>query len=229
MFIPGRLHNPLASLDDKEWQSILGAHPFWRNTGFSIDDEHKDLAFHILMHEGELADGRHGENVDFGFNAVPLAKTEFLDPNLRAQTWSWQEMHARNFGSGVLTKMGLYVIRAGGTLGFHVDGPVILKGMKTDLSQPKMQRAVLEMQASHRTIMPLRFNPDDQFMICDFRVPLQRGELFEFSNVVPHAYFNRGTEHAVMLVTTYLSEACLPKEVGYIAGTDLPQQVACSV
>jgi hypothetical protein len=167
------------------------------------------------MHEGKVADGNHRAYYEPTFSDVPVQRQAFADTNLCSQVWSWQDMHARNFGSGILTKMGLYVVRAGGNLGFHVDGPVILKGMKVDLSQPEIQRGVLEMQSSHRTILPLRFNADDRFMICGYRVPLQRGEFFELNNAVPHAYFNRGSEHAVMLVTTYLSEAYLPQEVDY--------------
>jgi hypothetical protein len=47
-------------------------------------------------------------------------------------------------------------------------------------------------------------------MICSYRAPVVRGELFEFSNVLPHACFNRGTQHAVLLVTTYLEKARRP-------------------
>jgi hypothetical protein len=112
--------------------------------------------------------------------------------------------------------MGLYVIRAGGTLGFHVDGPIFLRGARADLSQEPIQRGLIEMHASHRTILPLRFNPSDDFWLCGYRAPLKRGELFEFSNVLPHAYFNRGSEHAVLLVTTYLQENLLPVEMTYI-------------
>ena len=33
--------------------------------------------------------------------------------------------------------------------------------------------------------------------------------------MLPHAYFNRGSEHAVLLVTTYLDESLLPQEYTY--------------
>jgi hypothetical protein len=52
-------------------------------------------------------------------------------------------------------------------------------------------------------------------MLRAHRAPMLRGVLFEFSNMLPHAYFNRGPAHAVLLVTTYLQEALLPQEMTY--------------
>jgi hypothetical protein len=215
MYLPTRFYQPLAQVDDAPWQALLARHAFWQAQGTRIDEEHQDIAFHILMHEGEIADALQPSYASFEFDAVPVAPTVFEDAELRDQVRDWADMHQGNYGAGLTTKMGLYVIRAGGTLGFHIDGPVFLKGMRADLSQEMLQRGLVEVQASHRTILPLRFNPDDSFMVCDYRCPLQRGELFEFNNVLPHAYFNRGSQHAVLLVTTYLDEALLPAEFEY--------------
>lgn len=55
MFLPGRLYRPLAQLDDRAWQTLLEAHEFWRAPGYSPDEEHQDIAFHILLSDGELA------------------------------------------------------------------------------------------------------------------------------------------------------------------------------
>lgn len=210
-----RFYQALARVDDQPWQRLLQRHAFWQSPGSRIDAEHQDIAFHILMHEGEIAKELAPSDAAFEFDAVPVPRAAFQDGELTGQALRWADMHAGNYGAGLTIKMGLYVIRAGGTLGFHVDGPVFLKGMRADLSEEHLQRGLIEMQASHRTILPLRFNAQDSFMICNHRAPLARGELFEFNNVLPHAYFNRGDEHAVLLVTTYLEEALLPEEFAY--------------
>jgi hypothetical protein len=216
MYLP-RFYQALAQVDDAPWQSLLRRHAFWQAEGARVDEEHQDIAFHILMHEGDLGDHLQPGDSAFEFDAVPVPPTAFADQALVAQVHDWSAMHAANYGAGLTIKMGLYVIRAGGTLDFHVDGPVFLKGMRADLSAGHLQRGLIEVQASHRTILPLRFNAADSFMVCGHRAPMHRGELFEFNNVLPHAYFNRGDGHAVLLVTTYLEEALLPAEFDYRA------------
>jgi hypothetical protein len=215
MFLPGRLYAPLARVDDDDWQRLLDRHRFWEAAGVRLDAEHEDIAFHILMHEGELAAVSKPSMSSHEFDAVQIPPGVFDDVGLCREVVAWAGMHEGNFGAGVTTKMGLYVIRSGGTLGFHVDGPVFLKGQRADLSDEVVQRGMIEAHASRRTILPLRFNPDDAFMLCAHRAPMLRGELFEFSNMLPHAYFNRGPAHAVLLVTTYLQEALLPQEMTY--------------
>jgi hypothetical protein len=214
MYLASNLYAPLACVDDRPWQELLHRHVFWYGAGVRLDADHQDIAFHILMHEGELARSL-AKTGEFEFDAVRIPAQAFDDPQLCALVEGWAQMHAGNYGPGVTTKMGLYVIDPGGTLGYHVDGPVFLHGMRADLSAEPVQRGLLEAHASHRTIMPLRFNEGDRFMLCGYRAPLRRGELFEFSNVLPHAYFNRGTQHAVLLVTTYLQEDLLPREMTY--------------
>jgi len=223
MYLHNRLYQPLAQIDDTAWQALLERHSFWEDFGVMLDADHQDIAFHILMHEGELAHSKTMADANFEFDAVAISSEVFKDPILCEQIDRWSAMHAANYGTGVTTKMGLYVIRAGGTLGFHVDGPVFLRGARVDLSLEPIQRGLMEAQASHRTILPLRFNPEDDFMLCGYRAPLKRGELFEFSNVLPHAYFNKGTEHTVLLVTTYLQEDLLPAEATYAGAAAIPQ------
>ena len=215
MYLHDSFCKRLARVNDADWQQVLDRYRFWCFDGRRVDDEHEDIAFHILMHEGELAEALMPSHAAFGFDAVPIPTAVFEDSLVSRRVQQWADMHAANYGAGVTIKMGLYVIRAGGTLGFHIDGPVFLKGQRADLSSTDLQRSLVEVQASHRTVLPLRFNAEDRFMICNFRAPLVRGELFEFSNVVPHAYFNRGKEHAVLLVTTYLDEALLPMQYTY--------------
>lgn len=213
MFLPGRLHQVLGQADDEAWQDLLRHHDFWQNPGLRLDAEHDDIAFHILLQEGELARASNAYQASARqFDAVAIPDAVFNDAALEPLVARWAGLHARNFGPGLTVKMGLYVIRAQGTLGFHVDGPVFLRGERVDLSVEPLQRGLLEAQASRRTVLPLRFNDTDRFMVCQWPVPLHRGELFEFSNVLPHAYFNQGPEHAVLLVTTYLVESLLPAE-----------------
>ncbi len=215
MFLPGRLYTPLARVDDDGWQRLLDRHRFWVAPGVRLDAEHEDIAFHILMHEGAVAVALKPSVSSHEFDAVQVPAEVFDDDEVRRGVVAWAAMHEGNYGAGVTTKMGLYLIRSGGTLGFHVDGPVFLRGQRADLSDEVVQRGMIEAHASRRTVLPLRFNPDDAFMLCGHRAPMQRGDLFEFSNMLPHAYFNRGPAHAVLLVTTYLQEALLPQEMTY--------------
>jgi hypothetical protein len=217
MYLPQKLYQPLAQVSDQEWQSLLERHKFWKAEGVRLDEEHQDIAFHILMHEGRLALPAEAQKSESGFefDAVDIPADAFEDEILCDLTHQWANMHAQNFGAGLTVKMGLYVIRSRGTLGFHVDGPIFLKGQRVDLSAPHVQRGIIELQASRRTILPLRFNAEDNFMLCGYPAPLKAGELFEFSNVLPHAYFNRGEQHAVLLVTTYLVDELMPEEMTY--------------
>jgi hypothetical protein len=216
MFIPKRLYRPLAKIEDASWQRLLEAHPFWQAPGSCLDEEHQDIAFHVLYQDGEIAlPSGPVRTSEFEFDSVKVPVTALESPALSQEIHKWANLHANNLGSGQTIKMGWYVVRAGGTLGFHIDGPVFLRGVRADLSEWKIQRAMVETQASRRTVLPLRFNEEDSFMLCSYKAPLRRGELFEFSNVLPHAYFNRGSEHAVLLVTTYLVEDLLPEEFDY--------------
>jgi hypothetical protein len=219
MYLRRNLYRPLACVDDSAWQALLGEHAFWAAPGVRLDEEHQDVAFHILMSDGQLAlpHGAEQAKSQFEFDAVQVPASAFDSAALVRQITDWSNMHANNFGAGQTIKMGWYVIRAGGTLGFHIDGPVFLKGARVDLAGESIQRGLVEVNASRRTILPLRFNAEDAFMLCSYKAPLARGELFEFSNVLPHAYFNRGSDHAVLLVTTYLVEALLPEELSYAA------------
>ena len=213
MFLPGRLHQVLGQVDDEAWQELLARHDFWQRPGLRLDTEHDDIAFHILLQEGQLARAvTWNSRSSHQFDAVAIPDVDLAEPGLEPLVARWAGLHARNFGPGLTVKMGLYVIRAHGTLGFHVDGPVFLRGERVDLSTEPVQRGLLEAQASRRTVLPLRFNNTDRFMVCQWPLSLRAGELFEFSNVLPHAYFNHGPEHAVLLVTTYLVESLLPDQ-----------------
>lgn len=219
MFLHKRMHRSLATVNDSSWQARLDEHPFWQQPGVRLDEDHQDVAFHVLMSEGSLAkrQGDQDKKSPFEFDAVQVPDEAFESAPLVQQIIEWSNMHANNFGAGQTVKMGWYVIRAGGTLGFHVDGPVFLRGMRVDLAEEAVQRGLIEVNASRRTVLPLRFNESDEFMVCSCKLPLKRGELFEFSNVLPHAYFNKGSQHAVLLVTTYLVEDLLPEEYVYAA------------
>src|SRR3954467_8479171 len=114
MYLRNRFYLPLAQVDDGPWQRLLARHAFWQAAGARIDAEHQDLAFHILMHEGTLADDLQPAQAGFEFDAVPAPAESFQDRELVEQVEQWAGMHAGNYGGGLTTKMGLYVIRAGG-------------------------------------------------------------------------------------------------------------------
>jgi len=110
--------------------------------------------------------------------------------------------------------MGLYVIHVGGTLRLHVDGLVFLRGERVDLSS-EWGPARPVGGAGHRTILPLLQRGRYPSCAAAYKAPLRRGKLFESNNILPHAYFNRGPAHAVLLITTYLQEDLLPAEMTY--------------
>jgi hypothetical protein len=200
-------------VDDSGWQQLLERHDFWRRGATTLDEDHASVAFHILYSAGKLASRANGAELasKHEFDAVRVPEEVFADADLAWRAEDWAAMHGQNCGAGYTGKMGIYVIKAGGTLGYHVDGPVFLKGERVDLSGEEVQEGLVALHASRRTILPLRFNAEDEFLVCRRRVPLARGRLFEFSNVLPHAYFNRGPEDAALLVTTYVVDDLIPE------------------
>jgi hypothetical protein len=213
MFLKGSFSHPLARVEDAAWQAVLDRHDFWTRRPFTRDAEHVDIAFHILVSGGKLASKRNGVALrsSHEFDAVQVPEKVFADPAIAKLATRWSKMHEQNCGDGHTLKMGIYVIHAKGTLGYHVDGPVFLKGQRADLSDVGIQRGIVSLHASRRTVLPLRFNRQDRFMVCQQRLPLAHGSLFEFSNVLPHAYFNRGPRDAALLVTTYTVHDMLPR------------------
>jgi hypothetical protein len=213
MFLKGSFFHPLAGVDDAPWQGVLDRHDFWTRRPFTRDAEHVDIAFHILVSGGKIASKKNGVALrsSHEFDAVQVPEKVFADPAIAKLAAQWSKMHEGNCGDGHTLKMGIYVIHAQGTLGYHVDGPVFLKGERADLSHAGIQRGIISLHASRRTVLPLRFNRQDRFMVCQQRLPLARGSLFEFSNVLPHAYFNRGPQDAALLVTTYMVHDMVPQ------------------
>ena len=144
MYLANRLYAALADVDDRPWQELLGRHTFWSQAGVHLDADHQGIAFHILMHEGELARSLKKSADDFEFDVVPIPGEAFDDPHLCQRTVEWSTMHAGNFGAGVTTKMGLYVIHAGGTLGYGWGGPLSLV-MSYGRSVPGVQQLAGEL------------------------------------------------------------------------------------
>jgi len=228
MFLPANFYNELGAVDDTAWQGILDRHGFWRNGEVTRDDEHRKVAFHILMMDDQLASRRAGVTVrpKEEFDAVQIPDGVFDDEGVCNLTNAWAGMHEENCGAGYTMRVGVYVIHPGGLVGYHVDGPVFLKGSRADLSDPGVQEEIIRAHASRRTVLPLRFNDTDEFLVCGRQIPLMRGKLIEFNNVLPHAFQNRGPKHSVLLVTTYLVSELLPRlPVGPIMATsaDLTQ------
>jgi hypothetical protein len=211
MFLPGFFYRALAQVDDSAWQAALGRHDFWLKRGFTHGEDVVDAAFHILMRNGDLSPGAEEEDGAEDFNAVPVSGKVFEDDAFAGLLRGWAAMHDENCGPGFTRKMGLHVVRPGGSVGYHVDGPVLLEGVRTDLSRRDLQQLIIATHASRRTLLALRMNDEDEFLVCGHRVPMRRGELMEFSNVLPHAYYNRGPEPTALLVTTYLVDELVPQ------------------
>lgn len=214
MFLPGLYYCQRAEVDDGPWQSLLNRFGFWKSSPpESVDDEHVGAAFHILMQWGRLAAKARGNAAQsrYKFDSVQVPDKALQRQEVRRAIRRWATLHEQNLGKGLTLKMGIYVFHAGGRVGYHVDGPIFLKGVRADLSDPRIQRGMEQLHASTRTVLPLRFNPADDFLVCGHRVPLERGKLFEFSNVLPHAFFNRGRSLSALLVTTYLIGALVPQ------------------
>ena len=217
MFLPGLYYAQRAEVDDSVWQGILDRHGFWKRPApESVDDEHVGAAFHILAQSGKVARKAAGAPVSgkYKFDAVQIPDKVLRHPAVRRTIDRWVALHEQNIGDGLALKLGIYVFHPGGHVGYHVDGPIFLKGMRANLSDPEIQKGIELLHASTRTVLPLRFNAQDEFLVCGNRVPLARGRLFEFSNVLPHAFYNRGSEPAALLVMTYLIGALVPQLPG---------------
>lgn len=202
----GRLVRHLDFLDESRWLEVLHEHDFWRDSPVyqeQYDDAHKALAFFTLAGNGRLGlSAGHGEDSpDFDHASVPKAVLE--DERLQVLVSGWAQAHSRQYGPGFVAKMGLYAFAPGGHAGYHVDGIVRLAGDPYDLSTQREWDAATHIQSSHRTVMPLLLGEGAEFLIVGRAVRMTPGLWFEFSNTLPHAFFNHSDRHSILLVTTY--------------------------
>lgn len=202
----GRLARHLDFLDEGPWLKVLREHDFWRDSPAyqaRYDDAHKALAFFTLASNGSF-----GQDAEYGagspdFDHAHVPDTFLSDTRLQSMVRDWADAHSRLYGPGHVAKMGLYTFAPGGQAGYHVDGVVRLEGDSYDLSTQSEWDAAVHIQSSHRTVMPLMLGQGAEFLIVGKSIRITPGLWFEFSNTLPHAFFNRSDQHSMLLVTTY--------------------------
>jgi hypothetical protein len=205
MFI-GRLAKLIDYIDESEWIAALNKHQFWVDSPEYADEydaNHKALAFFLLMNAGRIghAAAYNDNGPKFDHTACP---SEFLaDPAVLSLVAECAKRHAVVYGPGFIAKMGLYTFAPGGQAGYHVDGIVRLAGDHYDVSTQREWDAAVHIQSSHRTVMPLMLGDGAEFLIVGKSIRITPGLWFEFSNTLPHAFFNRSDQHSMLLVTTY--------------------------
>lgn len=200
---------PLDYLDETLWQSLLDRYQFWRDASAYSDDGdlHKGLAYFVMIAQGQFAWPETMTPSPHPFDQVAIPR-DVLDSNLLQSLLSqWTSAHESLYGPGRPIKCGFYCVAPGGHCGYHADGSVLDLGQRIDLSNPKEWDGIMQPQYTHRTVMPLRINKYDQFMIAGQPVRMTPGLVFEFSNTMPHAIFNRGDDYTVLLITTWAANA----------------------
>lgn len=200
---------PIDYLDESPWQALLEKYPFWRDKNSYLSDGsiHQDLAYFVMVAGGQLA---HPDTLipsPHPFDQVTIPKEAFESIELQSLLSQWLGAHEAQFGPGQPLKCGFYCVAPGGFCNYHVDGSVLNLGERIDLSNPKEWDAIAMTQVSHRTVMPLRLNRGDRFLITGNTIRMTPGLLFEFSNTLPHAIFNQGDDFTVLLVTTWAAQS----------------------
>lgn len=209
MKLQNRTWAPLDYLDESLWQSVLERYHFWRDKNAYLDDGdlHKGLAYFVMIAQGQLALAENITPSPHPFDQVLLPRDVIESQQVQSLLNQWLGLHTAMYGPGQPTKCGFYCIAPGGYTGYHADGSVLHVGQRVDLSDPAEQQAMMQPHFSHRTVLPLRINPYDQFMIAGNPIRMTPGLLFEFNNLLPHAIYNTGDEFTVLLVTTWQSNA----------------------
>jgi hypothetical protein len=206
MKIAKRTWKPLDYLDETKWQEVLDKHSFWREAEayLSEGELHQKLAYFVMVANGETAWKDTLKPSPHPFDQVAMPTNVLADPQIQSLMSQWLGLHEAVYGEGQPLKMGFYCVAPGGSCGYHVDGSVLDLGERVDLSTEEAQMNVIAPQLAHRTVLPLRVNANDEFLIAGQKVRMTPGLLFEFSNTYPHALFNKGDEYTVLLVTTWL-------------------------
>lgn len=205
MKIPGKSFRVIDYLDESPWVKKLAQASFYRDHPEfqkSHDDDHKGLAFFTMMQNGMPLTGEFKTFSGADFDSIPAPKefVKSVEPLLIENF----VRHQDEFGPSAvnMAKVGLYCFLPGGICGYHTDGPVYLKGQRMDINDPQVQRAIAWTQCTHRTILPIQVNSEDEFWICGTRKRITNGLWFEFDNSLPHAFFNKGSHPTVLLVST---------------------------
>jgi hypothetical protein len=200
---------PIDYLYEGPWQDVLEQHQFWRDPKAYLSDGsiHAGLAYFVMVVNGQIAFPGSVAPSKHPFDQVEIPPEVLASPQVQSLLSQWSGAHAAHFGQGSVLKCGFYCVAPGGSCGYHVDGSVLDVGTRVDLNDFNEWNTIATVQCSHRTVMPLRMNVGDEFLIAGMNVRMTPGLLFEFSNTLPHAFFNKGPEYTVLLVTTWAAQA----------------------
>lgn len=209
MKLQRRTWSPIDYLDEAPWQSVLDENDFWRKPEAYLGDGsiHEGLAYFVMVANGQIAFPGAVPPSRHPFDQVEMPPEVLASVKVQSLMNQWFGAHQAHFGPGQALKCGFYCVAPGGYCGYHVDGSVLDVGERMDLNNPKEWDVIMTAQCSHRTVMPLRLNPKDDFRVCGMQVRMTPGLLFEFSNTMPHALFNKGDDYTVLLVTTWMAQS----------------------
>jgi hypothetical protein len=194
------------TLEISGWRELLETHDFWVNDPAyqtKFDLLHQGVIFYGLVANNQIGLIPEYAKKSPAFDFYPTPPELFNDLRTTPLLSEIATVHQHLFGDGEISKIGLYAFAPGGLVGYHVDGVVRLQGDTLDLSSEHEWTAALHIQSTHRTILPIKLGASSKFKLLGDTVDLREGELLEFSNTLPHAFFNSETEHTVLLVTTY--------------------------
>lgn len=173
---------PIDYLDESLWQGLLDRYQFWRDSGGVVN--------FVLTSNGQSY-----------WPEVKAPQEIFTDFRVQSLIGQWLKVHENLYGPGRPISCGLLCVPP------YVESEYRVDGSTTDANNQIGWGQIAQAQGSHLTIMPLRVNPYDQFMIAGMPVRMTPGLFFEFNNTLPHAFFNRGDEHTVLLVTTWAADS----------------------
>jgi hypothetical protein len=204
MNLPGRYFQLIDYLDESKWLGLLEEYSFWKSAAPFEQAKSNNLYFTLMKYNTMIHNCKDADPLSAFGARVPRKFS--AHPEVTRLCNLWSGYHTTLYGTGHVAKSGLFVFQPGGAAPYHVDGNVFRAGQAVDLEQEVEWRMIAFHQASRRTILPLLLNQEDEFLIMGSRVRMTPGLFFEFSNGLPHAFFNRGREHTVLLVTSYLAE-----------------------
>lgn len=215
MKIPGRSYRKLGWIDIVGWnKALLGErftsdHPAFDHP---YDSTHTGLAFFVIAENGQLAinGSAYADNT---FDALSAPSKFLMRPDVVQLVGQTVTQHQELFGSGYASKIGLYCFKPGGVCGYHTDGPVYLDGQRQPVDNRDIWKQIAWANCTHRTIVALQANDQDEFLICGQRKPIAPGLWIEFDNTLPHAFYNKGDKPTILLVTTFALQSEIYKDI----------------
>lgn len=194
-----RIWVPLDYIDESLWQSILDSHNFWKDKSvYENTGKNKGSA------KLSLAPAQDYQSMD----EYTYATTNVTgDQRLQSLINQWAGLHEAMYGEGSIVNISLLCIAPGGKLEYRIGNLGRKECDEIDLSSPDYWNRLVEDSLCHQTVLTLRMNSLDEFMVMGMPIRTTPGMLFEFDNALPHAINNKGVDYTVFLVTTWKNQS----------------------